>query len=279
MQKFPKILTITALALFTQSFALSDECRLIENPYAPEVDSPEIRQEIFQNNGQIVLEVLKSSSADTISKSDLESLLNCLRSSVKLGDPVASVTLAAMLVNLAKPENLTEAYLTRIIANTHQRYDVMADLKRTFFNLGPDKQLLDMAFKDKMPADFVEIFSTESHLAVSDVEDLKMAFKDNWDNMPALSEYLLTNSKKGSAGEMLGIIVLQESSINAFKNHENDLDNHLIIADFVMNHLEYRPSYDFAKETYEVALSQGNNNQKAQAKIQLEKLKSFISNQ
>lgn len=274
-----KFLTITALALFVQNVALADECRIIDNPYAPEFKDAKVREAIFESNGKIILEVLKSNSADSISKTDLDSLLNCMRSSEKLGDPVAGVTLANMLIHLAKPENLTEAYLTRVIANTHQRYDVMADLKRSFRNLGPDQQVLEMAFKGKTEADFVDIFSTESHLAVSDIEDLQMAYKDSWDNMPALANYLLTNSKKGSVGEMLGIIVLQEDSINTFKTHENNLDNHLIIADFVMNHLEYRPSYDFAKGAYEVALAQGSDAQKAHAKTQLQKLKTFSNSQ
>lgn len=277
MKKFPKFLAISGLLLLSYNIALADECQFVENAYLPSYDSAEVRQNIFESNGQIILKTLTQNKIDTISQEDLNDLLHCLRSSTKLGDPTAAVTLTSMLIHLAKPEDLTEAYLTRIIANTHQEYDVMADLKRNFRNLGPDKQVLDRAFKDKTEADFVEIFSTESHLAVSDIEDLQMAFRDIWDNMPALADYLLTHSKKGSVTEMLGIIALQESSINAFKKHENNLKDHLIIADYVMDHLEYRPSYDFSKAVYETALTKGDEKQKAHAAQQLKKLEQFFT--
>lgn len=277
MKKHSKLLALSALLFFSPYLSFANECQLIENPYLPLYDSEEARQTVFENNGEVILRTLQQNKIETISPADLENLLNCMRSSTKLGDPIAALSLTNMLIQLAKPENLTEAYLTRIIANTHQKYDVMADLKRSFRNLGPDKQVLEMAFKDKTAEDFVEIFSTESHLAISDTEDLQMAFRDIWDNMPALSEYLLNNSKKGSVTEMLGIITLQEHSINQFKKHENNLDDHLIIADYVMNHLEYRASYNFSKAVYETALAQGNDSQKSHAKSQLQKLDTFFT--
>lgn len=279
MKKLTQIMALSTTCFLSLNIALANECQFIDNPYLSTYDSADARQEIFDNNGQAILEVLNQNKIDTISESTLNELLNCMRSSTKLGDPTAAFALTNMLIQLAKPENLTEAYLTRIIANTHQKYDVMADLKRSFRNLGPDQQVLERAFNGKTETDFVEIFSTESHLAVSDINDLQMAFKDIWDNMPALSQYLLTNSKKGSVTEMLGIISLQEDSINAFKTHENNLKNHLIIADYVMNHLEYRPSYDFSKAVYETALIQGNETQKAHATLQIQKLAAFMAQQ
>lgn len=277
MKKYSKLLAMTAMLFFSPHLLFASECQFIENPYSPNYDTEDARKAVFDHNGKAILETLNQNKIETISPEDLQSLLNCMRSSAKLGDPIAALALTNMLIQLAKPEDLTEAYLVRIIANTQQKYDVMSDLKRTFHNLGPDNQVLEKAFSDKTEADFIEIFSTESHLAVNDIEDLQMAFRDIWDNMPALSEYLRKNSKKGSVTEMLGIITLQESSINEFKNHENNLDNHLIIADYVMDYLEYRPSYDFTKAVYETALTQGTDSQKAHAKSQLQKLDTFFT--
>lgn len=279
MKKLTQLLAASGVMLLLHNMVLANECLLIDNPYLPSYDAVETRQNIFDSNGKVIIDTLKQNKADTISNEALNNLLNCMRSSVKLGDPTATIALSSMLIQLAKPKDLTEAYLTRIIANTHQKYDVMSDIKRNFHNLGPDKQVLEMAFKGKTEDDFVEIFSTESHLAVSDIEDLQMAFKDIWDNMPALAHYLLANSKKGSVTEMLGIITLQESSINEFKTHENNLKNHLIIADYVMDHLDYRPSYDFSKSVYETALSKGDEKQKNHAKLQFKKLESFLAEQ
>lgn len=277
MKKTTLLIALSTISLFSQAFALTNECQKIENPYLPIYDSKETRQEIFTNNGQYILQILKQNSIDSIDETRLNLLLTCMRDSTKLGDPVSAVAFSNMLLQLEKQEALKEAYLTRIIANSHQQYDVMTDLKRLFRRVGPDDQVLEMAFKDKNDADFIEIFSTESHLAVSDVEDLQMAFKDNWDNMPALAAYLLNNSKKDSITEMLGIITLQEHSINNFKTHENNLEDHLIIADYLMDHLEYRPSYEFSKSLYETTLSQGSDSQKSHAKKQLETLDAFFT--
>lgn len=277
MKKMTTLFTASLFTLLLQPMAVASECPLIDNPYLPAYDTKSARSTVFEQNSAIILDTLKQKSIDTISSEELDQLLNCLRSATKLGDPIAALTLSNMLIQLAQPTDLTEAYLTRIIANTSLQYNVMADLKRLFQRVGPDNQVLAMAFKDKNETDFIEIFSTESHLAVSDVEDLQMAFKDNWDNMPALAEYLLNNSKKGSVTEMLGIIALQEHSINYFKTHENNLDDHLIIADYVVNHLEYRPSYEFSKAVYDIALAQGSDSQKAHAKTQLQKLDDFFT--
>lgn len=277
MKKTTLLIVSIASSLFFQNIAFSKDCQAITNPYAETYQTDSARQEIFENNRQYIHQALQHKDIDTIPEAELDQLLNCMRSTVKLGDPQTAIILSNLLMHQATPETVKEAYLTRIIANTHQQYDVMADLKHHFHDLGADAQVLKMHFQDKTADDFAEIFSTESHLAVSDLKDLQMAFNDNWENMPALSNYLMTHSKKGSVGEMLGVIVLQESSVNAVTSHENNLDAHLIIADYVTNHLAYRPSYDFSKAVYEVALTEGNPEQQSHAQSQLQKLQQFKS--
>lgn len=270
--KYCVCVTLIIIPFTAHAIETTQKCIVPTNIYTSPYNSQEVRDNILLENANMINGIYQQASDNTISKEEfstlLEQLLICLNSSVLLGDPVSAVSLAINLSDSMNQEDQKTAHLARVLANTTGDSQIIFKLKTEFFHNLVDQGIIQQLFKNSNDMEIASIFKT-TQPSLTNVDNLIEAYEDLSEALPNIAKYLLKTNEPGSIGELMGIISLQEYNANSLQTLETSLEDYLLIADALMNYLQYDASYKFTQKVYSYAQDNGNIQQKEHADTKL----------